>query len=324
MADLSVWTVDRDAPRRVDRSGVDLEKDLEDWIAADAALLADGLTIVGRQVWLDGGPLDLLAIDQQDRWVVIELKCERLYRRALAQALDYASSIAQMDSEDLEARLRRGLATLGDADELSRTVHRQLESEDGPREVAVLLAGVGVDAGLERIVAHIGGRYGVPIGIVSFEVFEPQDGPRLLIREVTEEDSRPERRLARRYSVEAIQQRAAEAGVQAQFNRFLEIVRAAGLHPRPSPLAVTIAPPANRTRYLMYARPEAGGIVLSAGPRRFAEFFPPLTEDHAMAAIGPYEHPAPHLVGADLDARLDQIEAFLKTLPSQDEDGDSE
>ena len=317
MADLGVWTVDGDAPRRVSRSGVGLERNLEDWIANDSTLLADGLTIVGRQVHLDGGPLDLLAIDWRDRWVVIELKRERLYRDALAQALDYASSIAAMDVGALDELLRSGLANLGDAEELSRSVRRQLDGEDDGRDVAILLAGVGVDAGLERIVAHLGG-YGVPITIVSFEVFEPPDGLRLLIREVTEEDSRPERRPARRYSVEAIRQRAAEAGVQAQFDRLLEIVREAGLHPRPYSLAVMIAPPANRTRYLMYARPEAGGIVFSAGPRQFAEFFPPLTEDEAMAAIGPYEHPAPHLVGADLDARLDQIEAFLQTLPRGD------
>ena len=316
MADLEVWTVDGDGPQRVSRSGVDLEKNLEDWIAADASLLAGGIRIVGRQVPLDGGPLDLLAIDQRGHWVVIELKRERLYRRALAQALDYASSIAQMDSEDLEALLRRGLAALGDTEELASAVRRQLEGEDGPREVAVLLAGVGVGAGLERIVTHLGG-YGVPISIVSFEVFEPQDGPRLLIREVTEEDTRPPRRSGRRYSGEAIRQRAAEAGVQAQFDRFLEIVREAGLHPRPYALAVMIAPPSNRNRYLMLARPERGGIHMHAGPAEFAEFFPPLTEADATAAIGPYD-PGAHFTGADLDARLDQIEAFLKTLPRPD------
>ena len=313
MADLSVWTVDGDAPRRVDRSGVDLEKDLEDWIANDSSLLADRLTIVGRQVRVDGGPLDLLAIDLQDRWVVIELKRARLYRTAITQALDYASSIARMDSEYLEALLRPGLAALGDAEELASAVRRQLEREEGSREVAVLLAGLGADAGLERIVAHLGG-YGVPISIVTFEAFEVHDGPRLLIREATEEDSRPERR---RYSVEAIRQRAAEAGVEAQFDRFLAIVRVAGLYPRPYSLAVTIAPPANRTRYLMYARPEAGDVVLSASPEAFAEFFPPLTPDEVSRRIGLPDEGV-RLRGEDLDAALDQIEAFLKELPRPD------
>lgn len=156
MADLGMWRVDGDAPRRVSRSGVGLERRLEDWIASDSSLLADGLTVVGRQVRLEGGPLDLLAIDLQDRWVVIELKRERLYRDALAQALDYSSSIAGMDGDELEERLQPGLSTLGDSDELARTVRRQLDGEDGGRDVAVLLAGLGVDAGLERIVDPLG------------------------------------------------------------------------------------------------------------------------------------------------------------------------
>ncbi len=313
MADLGVWTVDGAAPRRVRRSGVDLEKDLEDWIANDSALLADGLTIVGRQLRLEGGPLDLLAIDWDDRWMVIELKRARLYRDAITQALDYASSIAQMDADDLESLLKPGLAAFGDAAELSQAVRRQLDGEDGPREVAVLLAGVGADGGLERIVTHLGGRYGVPISIVSFEVFEPQGGPQLLIREVTEEQIEQRPRRPRR-SVGGIHELARDAGVEAEFERFLKMSQKAGLAVQPYRWAVRIAPPANRTRYLMYARPERDGIVLSAGPAEFAEFFPPLTEDEATTAIGPYERGV-HLAGADLDARLDQIEAFLKSLP---------
>ena len=322
MTDLGVWTVDGDAPRRVDRSVVDLEKDLEGWIANDSSLLAAGLTVVGRQVWLDGGPLDLLAIDKQDRWVVIELKRTRLHRRALAQALDYASSIAQMDDGDLEDRLRGGLAALGDADELSRVVRRQLEGEGGPREVAVLLAGVGVDAGLERIVEHLGDTYGVPIRIVSFEVFEPDGGPRVLIREVTEEqaESRPPQP---RRTVEMIRQRAVEAGVVTQFNRFVNMSEEhEGLAVQAQKHSVRIAPRANRTRYLMYARPEAGDIVLSASPEAFAEFFPPLTPDRVRQGIGLPDE-GQRLGGAELDAALDQIESFLETLPRPDED-DSE
>ena len=322
MADVGAWSIDGDAPRRVPRAGVGLESQLEDWIARDASLLADGLTVVGRQVHLDGGFLDLLAIDWRDRWVVIELKRERLYRGALAQALDYASSIARMEAGELEELLRPGLAALGDAGELSRAVKRQLEGEDGGREVAVLLAGVGVDAGLERIVAHLGG-YDVPITIVTFQVFEPETGSRLLIRDVSDEEARPPRREARRYTVEAIRDRAREAGVGEPFDRFLGMAREAGLVARPYSLAVMIAPPSNRSRFLMYARPEPGAIVLSAGPAQFAEFFPPLTEEEATAAIGPYEpRGAPHLTGADLEARLDQIEAFLRSLRRPGSDGE--
>ena len=323
MADLGMWTVDGDAPRRVGRSGVGHESRLEDWIANDSSLLGDGLTVVGRQVRLEGGPLDLLAIDRQDRWVVIELKRGRLYRDALAQALDYASSIAGMDGDDLEDLLRPGFSILGDAENLARTVRKQLGGEDEGRDVAVLLAGVGVGAGLERIVAHLGG-YGVPITIVSFDAFEPEGSPLLLIREVTEEWTRPPRRVRRsRRTVDEISALAVEAGVGEPFARFLEMARAAGLAARPYKVAVMIAPPANLKRFLMYARPEPGGIVLTAGPAQFAEFFPPLTEDEAKAAIGPYEPSrGPYRAGAELDARLDQIETLLTALPRPGDDGE--
>ena len=323
MADLGMWRVDGDAPRRVGRSGVGLERRLEDWIASDSSLLADGLTVVGRQVRLDGGPLDLLAIDWQDRWVVIELKRERLYRDALAQALDYASSIARMDSDYLEQLLRPGLPTLGEAEHLGRAVRQQLDGEDDGREVAVLLAGVGVDAGLERIVDHLGG-YGVPITIVSFEAFEPEDGPLLLLREVTEEQTGPPRRAQQpRRTVAEIRRLAAEEGVAEPFDRFVEMVENAGLAVQPYRRAVMIAPPSNRSRYLMLARPEQAGIVLHAGPAQFAEFFPPLTEEEATAAIGPQEPGRDgYRAGEELDSRLDQIEAFLKALPRPVEGGE--
>ncbi len=73
----------------------------------------------------------------------------------------------------------------------------------------------------------------------------------------------------------------------------------------------------------MYARPDSGRIVLSAGPAQFAEFFPPLTEEEATAAIGPYERRgAPYLAGAELEERLDRIETFLRSLPRAEEDGE--
>ena len=72
---------------------------------ANPTLLPGDLKIVGRQVKLDGGTLDLLAIDWQRRWVVIEIKRGRLYRKAVAQALDYAWSIERLDKSELKSRL---------------------------------------------------------------------------------------------------------------------------------------------------------------------------------------------------------------------------
>ncbi len=315
MADLSVWTVDGDAPRRVDRSRVDLEKDLEDWIAADASLLAGGITIVGRQVQLDGGALDLLAFDGQDRWVVIEIKRGRLYRDALAQALDYSSSIAALGADELRAKLQSDLAQFGDPEELSRNVQRLLKDEGERREVAVLLVGVGVDSGLERIADFLG-SLGVSVRVVSFEVFEPDGGPRLLIREVTEEQDTPQPGPA--YTVDALHQRAREAGVAEQFGRLVQMSENAGLAVRPYKVGVKIAHTADRRWRLVWANPRVGGIFIGVDPAVFARFFPK-TEEEVTAALGLSDNWR-DFTGADLDARLDQIQKFLsEKLPRPDE-----
>ena len=98
MAKLAAWSMDRSpaegsAPKKVERSHVGLEKYLENWIANDVTLIGEGLTLVGQQVKIDDGILDLLAVDTQDRWVVIEIKSGTLDSGALSQALYYASSI---------------------------------------------------------------------------------------------------------------------------------------------------------------------------------------------------------------------------------------
>ena len=119
-----------------------------------------------------------------------------------------------------------------------------------------------------------------------------------------------------RRSVEAIRQRAVGYGVAEQFDRFVRMSEEAGLAVQPQKLAVRIAPPTDRRHYLMYARPEPGNIVISAGAREFAEFFPSVTEEEANAGLGATPGGV-FLSGADLDARLDQIEAFLqRTFPN--------
>ena len=121
MAKLAAWSTDAQhdkggaqppQPRlRLERSQIELEQHLEDWIAKDVTLIGEGYALVGRQVTIDDGRLDLLAIDSQDRWVVIEIKPGRLDSGALGQALYYAASLARLDADELyeklECRARR-------------------------------------------------------------------------------------------------------------------------------------------------------------------------------------------------------------------------
>ena len=105
-----------------------------------------------------------------------------------------------------------------------------------------------------------------------------------------------------------------EVGVREQFDRFVEMSEQAGLAVQPQRASVRIAPPSDRTRFLMYAAPRAGAnggeLGIWVGPEQFAERFPHIGEDEATAALGKYEDGA-YLAGEKLDVRLKQIERFL-------------
>ncbi len=321
MAKLAAWSIDAqhregDAqpsePQRLGLSQIGLEQHLEDWIVNDVTLIGEGYALVGRQVSIDDGRLDLLAIDSQDRWVVIEIKPGRFDSGALEQALYYAASLARLDADELYEKLEDGLGAFGEAKTLSERVKQQLAGEAEEREIAVLLVGAGTHAGLERMNEFLA-RFGVPISVVSFEVFELEGGPRLLIREVVDEPTKPAPQK-RRYTVETIRGLASEVGVREQFDHFVEMSEQAGLAVQPQRASVRIAPPANRTRFLMYAAPRAGAnggeLGIWVGPGRFAEWFTDIGEDEAATALGRYEDGG-HLAGEKLDERLKQIECFL-------------
>ena len=330
MTNLTAWSIDRrhadgasqeSTPKRVERSHIGLEKYLEDWIVNDVTLIGEGLTLVGRQVRIDDGTLDLLAIDSQDRWVVIEIKSGALDSGALTQALYYASSMARLSTDELKGKLEPGLSELGDTAQLSARLNQQVAGEEEWREIAVMLVGAGIHSGLERMNEFLG-RFAVPISVVSFEVFELDGGPQLLIREVVDEPTRPSS-PARRYTVEAIRDRAVEVGVCEQFDRFVNIAEVAGLPVQPHKLSVRIAPPANRTRMLMYAYPLAsdsgGQLYFEVSPKTFAEFFPQIDEQEAVDALS--ELQTVHSGGEALDARLNQIEQFLTEKFQQPDSG---
>ncbi len=321
--ELAAWSLDAQQNesgaqppvlQRVRHSKIALEKHLEDWIVKDVTLIGEGLTLVGRQVSIDDGQLDLLAIDTRDRWVVIEIKKGLLNASALTQALYYASSLVRLEADELCRKVTPGLSKFGDKDMLSERVKQQLAGEGDERKIALLLVGTGVHPGLERMIEFLG-RFDIPVGIVNFEVFELEDGPKLMIREVKDEPSKPPS-PRQKYTVEAISQMARDAGVSEPFERFVKMAREANLAVQPQKMSVRIAPLANRTRFLMYARPQNGGLVIEVGPNAFAKWHSWIDADKATDLLGRFQESA-YFADARLDERLKQIECFLtKNFPN--------
>jgi hypothetical protein len=88
----------------------------------------------------------------------------------LVQALDYAASIRSATPAELHSQILAAAAKYARSDEDVRLVDEQLDHEAGDREVSIVVAGMGVDPGLERVMDFLV-LYDIPISVVLFQVF---------------------------------------------------------------------------------------------------------------------------------------------------------
>jgi hypothetical protein len=98
-----LWKVG-DAPVELAPSPLATEQLLEGMILASPSLLSDEWMLIGRQEDTGFGErIDLLAIAPDASLVLIELKRERPPREVVAEALDYAAWLEDLESERIAA-----------------------------------------------------------------------------------------------------------------------------------------------------------------------------------------------------------------------------
>lgn len=302
-------------------SGPPAERHLEDWINEHPEMLGEGWTIVARQLATEAGPLDLLAIDSVDRWVVVELKRGRVHREAVAQGLDYAACLRTMAADELRSRIEHGAGRLA-ADWRSASCARVAEvlaNEAGDdREVAVLVVGVGIDPGVDRLIGLLA-RYDVPVTATSFAGFDDGSGGLVLVREVVDaEPAAPTRtqQASRALTGSDLQLKADGFGVGREFAHIVEAAENAGFFCRPYKHAVMITPPSHHNRCLVVVRPGAGGKMrLYVSETGVTEFFPGVSASDIEERVGGTDWSA--LAGEPLATTTARLVAFLEWLGSQ-------
>jgi Holliday junction resolvase-like predicted endonuclease len=295
MTAIGLWQIAEAGPARLTASTLLVERELEDWIARDPALLERGLTIVGRQLRLECGPLDLLAIDPQGRWVVIEIKRERLRRDAIAQAIDYASCLDRLDPTRLREQCDAYLQATGCMEKLDDLLDQRGQSLDGEtsREIVIYLVGTGYDPGLERIVGFLTDRAELALRMVTISVFRDDQGSTLLAREIHEsaDEAGPAARLARPSTTsETILALADQNGLGKPARLLYETALELGFVARPYVKSIMFTPPTNRTRCLFVVwvnrRPKQPGAAETVVASEAFDQFYGIPPAQLTAAVG--------------------------------------
>ncbi|SFL48530.1 hypothetical protein SAMN04488004_12212 [Loktanella salsilacus] len=169
----SLYAITDGKLRRAQRRALAKESMIEDWVAADPALLGLDALIIGRQVPTDHGKfIDLLAMDATGGLIIIELKKDRTPREIVAQVLDYASWVRTLTTPEIYERAERYLG--------SRlvTAFRERFGEGIPERLnathSMLIVASELDLASRRIVEYLSEEYGVAINTVFFNVFEAE------------------------------------------------------------------------------------------------------------------------------------------------------
>ena len=198
MKRIQLWSVGKDGEAvsavPVDEvANTETEQVLEEIVVAAPELLEPGLKLIGRQVPTDGGPLDLLGVDQNGRLTVFELKRGTLTRDAVAQSLDYASDLETYESERLAKLVREYSGRLGidKIEDFEDWYSQEYPSStdalaEAPR---IVLVGLGADDRARRIVQFLAER-GTEIQLLTFYGFR-RDGKLFLARESVGPNIRP-------------------------------------------------------------------------------------------------------------------------------------
>jgi Holliday junction resolvase-like predicted endonuclease len=288
MKKLGLWQVANKSLRRLSESSIGFEKELEDWIENDPSLVQSGLEIIGRQISIDGGKLDLLALDPQGRLTIIEIKRGMLRREIIAQILDYASSLHQISDDELEEKIGNYLQgkQKSPSDILDhRNAPDALSQEN--REFYFIIIGTSKEPGLERMTGYLAQHYNFPISILTFQVFETPDHLQYLAREISETETKTADTRKKSPTVEDVLTLAKANGLGTEFDKLLAVGSKLGFYPKPWKTSIMFTPPTNKTRMLftIWTAPSKGNLKAYVGPSAFAEFYP-ISEKEVISYLG--------------------------------------
>jgi hypothetical protein len=182
--EIRIWEIQAgDKLQEIQRTGLDLEARIQNWLEQDISLISSDLLVIGREVTTEfGGAIDLLCLDRNGDIVIVELKRDKTPRDITAQVLDYASWVQDLSHEriteiaDQYLGQRRPLA-----DAFQNALEIELPETLNANHRMLIVASV-IDPSTERIVNYLSANYGVDINAACFQYFQNKGGKEFLAR----------------------------------------------------------------------------------------------------------------------------------------------
>lgn len=174
-----IWKIG-DKPQKLQPSGLADESMLEEQVMHDIAILNADWLLIGRQVRTDFDKfIDLLALDGDGNVIIIELKRNKTPREVVAQAIDYASWVVNLDDSQIGEIYHQFARSYGRPhDSLEAAFEHRfgvaLDSTDIQLNSAhqMVVVASKLDASTERIINYLNTHADIAINALFFAAFE--------------------------------------------------------------------------------------------------------------------------------------------------------
>ena len=184
MQEIKLWNVNGDIVNSISQSKLDYENRLEKWLVNDISILSNSLAVIGSQVVTAyNKKIDILAVNSIGEVVIIELKRDKTYREIVAQALDYATWVKDLNYDELNSIFGRyGKSEYKDLAEFFSSKFGKFSEEiDFNSDHKMLIVGSEIDDSTVRIIDYLSSEpYSVNINAVNFNYFRDEDGNEFL------------------------------------------------------------------------------------------------------------------------------------------------
>ena len=170
----SLWRL-TDTAERLSTAQLQTEKQLEDFIVAQPDMLDSNWMLIGQQIHTDfKGIIDLLALQPDGTPVIIELKRDKTPRDVLAQTLDYASWLEELEASRLQRIYEEFVPGGNLAADFQARFGSAFDEDALENDHLMVIVASELDSSTERIVKYLAKR-GININALFFQVFQGDD-----------------------------------------------------------------------------------------------------------------------------------------------------